>query len=157
MLYFSNMINKYKSTLFECADSLIKKQIHHNHSSVNGGFLCPSCKLIHGRSIDAIYAFAICYKLTKDSKYLNAINALLDYANNLICDDGGMYNDMQALWRYTTVFQETCLCETYLSCKKVLKSDIFYLVILTKEKIIDEKYKESTFGLSYFFAFSWLW
>lgn len=118
------MINKYKSTLFECANSLIKKQIHHNHSSVNGGFLCSSCKLIHGRSVDAIYAFAICYKLTKDGKYLNAINALLDYANNLICDDGGMYNDMQALWRYTTVFQEICLCETYLSCQKVLPSSV---------------------------------
>ena len=118
------MIDKYKVILLEYADSLIKKQIRHNHSSVDGGFLCPACKLIHGRSIDAIYAFAICYKLSKDAKYLDAISALLDYANNLICDDGGIYNDMQALWRYTTVFQEIALGETYLSAKEVLPSSI---------------------------------
>lgn len=116
--------DRYKSTLFEYADSLVKKQIYHNHLSIDGGFLCPACKGVHGRSIDAIYAFAVCYKLTKNSKYLNAINGLLDYANNLICDDGGIYNDMQTSWRYTTVFQEICLCETYLSCKKVLPTNI---------------------------------
>ncbi|MBO6280260.1 MAG: hypothetical protein J6M95_01600 [Bacilli bacterium] len=110
----------YIDLLRQFADSLINSQF----PSLGGGLFCSSCKVIHGRCIDAIYGLSIAYKTFKDEKYLDAIRGLLDYSKNLICDDGGIYNDLQTDWRYTTVFYVIDIVETLNSCKDILPRDI---------------------------------
>ena len=40
-----------------------------------------------------------------------------------MCLDGGIYNDAQTEWRYTTTFQEIALIETMLEGKDVLDKE----------------------------------
>ena len=68
----------YTDLLRQFADSLTKSQL----PSLGGGLFCSSCKVIHGRCIDAIYGLSIAYKTFKDEKYLNTIRGLLDYSKN---------------------------------------------------------------------------
>ena len=70
----------YIDLLRQFADSLINSQF----PSLGGGLFCSSCKVIHGRCIDAIYGLSIAYKTFNDEKYLTAIRGLLDYSKNLI-------------------------------------------------------------------------
>ncbi|MCQ2742105.1 MAG: hypothetical protein MJ239_02240 [Bacilli bacterium] len=110
--------------LKQYADSLLETQIKEKNPAFKGGFLCPSCKNIHGRSIDAIYGLSVAYKFFKDEKYLNGIFDLFSYSKNLLCTDGGLYNDLQTEWRFTTTFHEIALAETLLSMKGVLPQSL---------------------------------
>lgn len=122
----------YHKLLKRFADSLLKTQIHSDNRSFNGGFLCESCKTIHGRCIDAIYGFAVAYKYFREEKYLTAIYDLLEYSKNLTCNNGAIYNDLQTEWLYTTVFFVIDLVETLNSAKDVLPKD---LVNTLEEKV----------------------
>ncbi len=117
------MENLYKKLLRQYADCLIEKQFESEDPSFDGGILCPACKVIHGRCIDAIYGLSVAYKAFKDEKYLKGARKLLKYSANLICRDGGIYNDLQTTWRYTTVFFVIDLAETLMLAKDVLPED----------------------------------
>lgn len=110
----------YLKLLKQYSDELIKLQFDSKYPPLDGGIFCPSCKVIHGRSIDAIYGLSVAYKYFKNDKYLNSATKLMKYSDNLICKDGGIYNDLQTTWRYTTVFYVIDLAETLLSSKDVL-------------------------------------
>ncbi len=114
------MIDLSSKLLKQYADALIEHQFVSEDPSLNGGIFCPACKLIHGRSIDAIYGLAVAYKHFHDLRYLKAAEALLNYSANLICLDGGIYNDLQTTWRYTTVFFVIDIAETLLFAKDAL-------------------------------------
>ncbi len=126
------MVNLYDKVLRKFADALIATQLNNVDPSLNGGFLCRCCKNIHGRSIDAIYGLAVCYKRYKDEKYLKALISLFNYSDNVLCTDGGLYNDLQTEWRFTTTFHEIALVETLNSCEDILPTD---LVSKIKERI----------------------
>ena len=126
------MDNLYDKVLRKFADALIATQLNNVDPSLNGGFLCRCCKNIHGRSIDAIYGLAVCYKRYKDEKYLKALISLFNYSDNVLCTDGGLYNDLQTEWRFTTTFHEIALVETLNSCEDILPAD---LVSKIKERI----------------------
>ena len=104
--------NIYRKLLKECCDGLISLQITGTDKAFRGGFLCRACKMIHGRSPDAVYPLSVMYKLTGERKYLEAADLCFDYGENLLCKDGALYNDAQAGWRYTTVFHNIAVLET---------------------------------------------
>lgn len=115
-------MNLYKNLLKQYADALLSHQFENEDPSLDGGMFCDSCKVIHGRCIDAIYGLSIAYKVFKDERYLQGARKLLKYSSNLICKDGGIYNDLQTTWRFTTVFFVIDLVETLLYAKEVLPS-----------------------------------
>ncbi len=102
---------------------LISHQFGEEEKALEGGLYCPSCKTIHGRCIDAVFGLSIAYKTFGDEKYLQGARRLLRYSENLICSDGGVYNDLQTTWRYTTVFFVIDLAETLLYAEDVLPAD----------------------------------
>lgn len=110
----------YQTLLRQYADALLTHQFESEDPSLNGGMFCDSCKTIHGRCIDAIYGLSIAYKVFHDERYLEGAKKLLRYSSNLICADGGIYNDLQTTWRFTTVFFVIDLVETLLHAKDVL-------------------------------------
>ncbi len=88
-----------------------------------GGFWCRSCKMIHGRTPDAIYPLAVMYKRTGARKYLDAAMMSFEYGENLLCTDGSLYNDSQANWPYTTVFHAIAVFETLRSVGELLTEE----------------------------------
>ena len=134
-LSLRNMDNSiYFDTFKELADTLVNQQIKNLNPSLDGGIFCKSCKCIHGRCIDAIFAFSVAYRYFKDDKYIDAIRGLLDYSKNLLCDDGALYNDLQTDWRYTTVFHEIDIIETLNLFESILPIDIVSILKDRAEK-----------------------
>ena len=58
------MNNIYFDLLKRWGDGLLAHQIQEGEEAFKGGFLCPSCKMIHGRTPDAIYPLGVLYKKT---------------------------------------------------------------------------------------------
>ena len=93
-------------------DGLISYQIHNKGDSrFDGGFFCPACKMIHGRSQDAVYPLMCVADFTGEEKYRKAAEAVFDWGINMVCDDGSFYNDAQSEWNGITVFGVISLCE----------------------------------------------
>lgn len=103
----------YYKLLKEYCDGLIALQYKGEDPAFRGGIWCRSCKTIHGRCPDGVFAFTEMYKLTREEKYLAAAQGVFDYGDNLLCTDGGLYNDAQTTWRYTTVFHLIAVAEAY--------------------------------------------
>ena len=76
---------------------------------LDGGLLCPACKMIHGRCGEAVYPLLCAAALTKEEKYLTAARKLFRWSYNLLCDDGSLYNDANSPWNGTTVFYAIAL------------------------------------------------
>lgn len=112
--------NLYYKLLIELSDGLISVQDKSDDPAFRGGIYCRACKNIHGRCPDAVFPFVEAYKLTGDKKYLEAAESAFDYGENLMCLDGGLYNDAQTTWRYTTTFQVIAVIEAYEAGKDVL-------------------------------------
>lgn len=112
--------NIYKKLLKEYCDALISLQDKSGDKAFNGGIYCRACKNIHGRCPDAVYGFVVAAKIFKDEKYLKAAKDVFAYGENLLCDDGGMYNDAQTTWRYTTTFHQTAVIEALRSGSELL-------------------------------------
>lgn len=112
--------NLYENLLIEYADALVRMQDRSGDPAFNGGIKCQSCKNIHGRCIDAVFGLTVAYKLTKNEDYLYTMKMLFDYGENLMCLDGGLYNDIQTEWRYTTTFHEIAIIEA-----RIQGEDIF--------------------------------
>ena len=111
------MNNIYEKLLIEYCDALMSLQDKSDDAAFRGGIKCRACKMIHGRCPDAIYGFTVAYKITGNVKYLDAAKLLFDYADNMLCTDGSLYNDAQANWRFTSNFFLTSLIETLNSGK----------------------------------------
>ena len=104
--------NIYEKLLKEYCDGLISVQYTGEDKAFRGGFWCRACKMIHGRSPDAVYPLAVMYKKTGERKYLDAALMAFEYGETMLCSDGSLYNDSQANWRYTTVFHTIAVFET---------------------------------------------
>lgn len=114
------MTDLYRKLLRQYSDELLSHQFKDIDASINGGVYCPSCKVIHGRCIDGIYGLCAAYKTFGERKYLQGAEALLRYSGELLCKDGGLYNDLQTTWRFTTVFFVIDIAETLLSLEDIL-------------------------------------
>ncbi|MDY5821010.1 MAG: hypothetical protein SPJ70_06840 [Candidatus Borkfalkiaceae bacterium] len=112
--------NLYRRLLKEYCDALISLQDKSGDEAFNGGVYCRACKNIHGRCPDAVYGLVVAAKIFEDDKYLQAANDVFAYGENLLCDDGGMYNDAQTTWRYTTTFHQIAVIEALRSGAGIL-------------------------------------
>lgn len=105
------MSNLYERLLKKWCDALISLQDKSDDKAFRGGIYCRACKNVHGRCPDAVYGFVVAAKVFGDEKYLQAAKDVFAYGENLLCKDGGLYNDAQTTWRYTTTFHEIAVIE----------------------------------------------
>ena len=117
--------NIYRELLKNYCDALISLQDKSEDKAFKGGIYCRACKNIHGRCPDAVYGFIVAAKLFGEEKYLRAAKDVFAYGDNLLCNDGGMYNDAQTNWRYTTTFHQTALIETLRSGAGILDRETY--------------------------------
>ena len=103
--------NLYRKLLREYCDALLSVQDKGEDRAFRGGIYCRSCKMIHGRCPDAVFGFIVMAKISGEEKYLNAAKEIFAYGENMLCTDGGLYNDAQAAWRYTTTFHQIAVIE----------------------------------------------
>ncbi len=115
----------YFQLLKKYCDGLISLQFMGDDKAFYGGFRCRSCKMIHGRSPDAVYPLAVMYKHTGEERYIRAAEACFDYGETMMCDDGALYNDSQTTWRYTTVFHTISVIDTIRSSKDLLSKEFY--------------------------------
>lgn len=115
--------NLYRKLLKEWCDALISVQDKGMDPAFSGGIYCRSCKMIHGRCPDAVYGFTVMAKISGDEKYLQAAKAVFAYGENMLCTDGGLYNDAQAAWRYTTTFHQIAVIEALRAGKDLYDSE----------------------------------
>ena len=102
----------YLELLKQWGDALLRLQIRQmDDPSLDGGILCPACKHIHGRCPDAIYGLMTLADRTGEKKYLDGARALFRWQENLLCDDGSLYNDANSEWNGITAFAVINLCE----------------------------------------------
>ena len=105
------MKEAYFSLLKQWCDELIKLQLSGTgRNELDGAIICPACQIIHGRCHDAVYPLLYLADVTGEEKYLSAAKALFDWAESLIVDDKGFYNDAQSPWQGITVFSANNLC-----------------------------------------------
>ena len=112
--------NLYRELLKKYCDALISLQDKSDDKAFKGGIYCRACKNIHGRCPDAVYGFVVAAKIFGNEKYLQAAKDVFAYGENLLCDDGGMYNDAQTTWRYTTTFHQTAVIESLRAGAEIL-------------------------------------
>ena len=106
------MNEKYIPLLRTYCDTLVRSQLRGTgEKSLDGGILCRPCAMIHGRIADAVYPLVYMAKLTENANYLNSAYLAFDWSENVLCDDGGMYNDTTKTWQGTTVFFAISLAE----------------------------------------------
>ena len=74
------MENLYASLLKTWCDRLISLQVKGTGvKQLDGGFLCPACKVIHGRCGDAIFPMMLLAQRTGEEKYLSSARALFAF------------------------------------------------------------------------------
>lgn len=112
--------NLYRTLLREYCDALLSVQDKGDDPAFRGGIYCRSCKMIHGRCPDAVFGFVVMAKISGEEKYLQAAKDVFAYGENMLCTDGGLYNDAQAAWRYTTTFHQIAVIEALRAGKDIL-------------------------------------
>ncbi|MBO5335216.1 MAG: alginate lyase family protein [Clostridia bacterium] len=115
--------NLYRKLLKEYCDALISVQDKGNDKAFKGGIYCRSCKMIHGRCPDAVFGFTVMAKISGEEKYLQAAKDVFAYGENMLCTDGGLYNDAQAAWRYTTTFHQIAVIEALRAGKDLFDAE----------------------------------
>jgi hypothetical protein len=63
---------EYAATLLQMADALQRLQILTPADSSYGAITCPRCNVLHTRAAEALYPFAISYRITGDDRYLRS-------------------------------------------------------------------------------------
>ena len=107
----------YQSLLLTWCDALVAHQVRGlADRTVDGGFLCPGCGIVHGRSADAIYPLLCAAKLTGRDTYVRAAKAVYAWSErNVSCGDGSWVNEpVLSDWKGITVFRCVTLSESLL-------------------------------------------
>lgn len=104
--------SEYESLLKDWADRLLELQVWGTgNRRLDGGILCPACMTMHGRCTDLVYPLLYLEERYGGGRYLQGALRLFDWGENLLCDDGSLYNDAQSDWNGITVFSAISLCE----------------------------------------------
>ena len=98
--------------LKEWCDTLLTYRVKTNTPYTNGALLCPACHVIHGRIADLCFPLTLLFAKTKDKKYLDAADELIDWSEyNLKTMDGLWYNDITNRWYATSEFSAMSIGE----------------------------------------------
>lgn len=97
MTIYENLFEKLKN-------GLLKYTMNIGDAVMDGGFICPACRKIHGRDDNAIYPFMFEAARTNDSKYLDHARKLFVQQAENFCPDGSMVNGRNSSWRGITAF-----------------------------------------------------
>ncbi len=109
--------NAYEKLLLTWCDGLVARQARgHADPAIDGGFLCPGCGLVHGRSADAIYPLLCAARLTGRRDYVAAARAAYDWSERAVSRADGSWVNEPVLsdWKGITVFRCVTLCESLL-------------------------------------------
>jgi Ubiquitinol-cytochrome C reductase Fe-S subunit TAT signal len=104
----------YSDLLKTWCDGLLEHQVTGMGTpALTGGFLCPSCVLIHGRCADAVYPLLHMAHRTGDERYLKAALDVYDWSEAQVSrPDGSWINDVVlSSWQGITVFRAISLGE----------------------------------------------
>ncbi|HEX3662595.1 MAG TPA: hypothetical protein VHU89_14255 [Acidobacteriaceae bacterium] len=105
--------NAYADLLHSWCDGLLRHQVALDNPGALGGFLCPSCVLIHGRCGEAVYPLLRMAQSTGDDRYLRAALQVHDWSERQVSQaDGSWINDVTlSSWKGITVFHTIALAE----------------------------------------------
>lgn len=109
----SNQLKKEsEKTLLVLAEALLKNQIHETGDASHGAIQCNECNVLHTRAAEAVYPFAVVYKLTGKNEYLRAA---IDVGNWLIKQqlDEGQWKETPWEWTGTTADQLLMMVKSY--------------------------------------------
>ena len=96
--------------LRQWGDAMLGLQLHMPETpALDGGILCPCCKMIHGRCHEAVYPLLYLARRTGETRYLTGAKKLFRWGGNMLCADGSMKNDAKSDWRGVTVFAAVAL------------------------------------------------
>ena len=110
--------------LRQWCDALVARQIvMPDDPALDGGILCPACKMIHGRCVDAVAPLLFLCDRTGNKTYLDAARRLFAWGENTLCADGSMRNDAKSPWRGVTVFQAIALHDALVFHGGLLRED----------------------------------
>ena len=104
----------YAGLLRTWCDALLAHQVSGiADPSLDGGFLCAACALVHGRCGDAVYPLLRMAHATGEEKYLRAALAVHAWSErNVSRPDGSWVNDVSlGTWQGITVFHSIALAE----------------------------------------------
>ena len=105
-------------------DALVAHQVSlPDDPTLDGGILCPACKMIHGRCVDALAPLLCMADRTGDETYLHAARRLFRWGENTLCADGSMRNDAKSPWRGVTVFHAVALHDALTRHGHLLQSE----------------------------------
>lgn len=92
--------------LEQWCDGLLEHQIPAQAGPrLAGGFLCPACARVHGRSADAVYPLLYMAERTGQDRYRQAAEAVYEWSEQVSSrSDGSYFNDTNATWQGITVF-----------------------------------------------------
>ncbi|MGA8529274.1 MAG: hypothetical protein WB622_06130 [Acidobacteriaceae bacterium] len=105
--------NPYAGLLHAWCDGLLAHQVSLDNPASLGGFLCPSCVLIHGRCGEAIYPLLRMAHTSGDDRYLRAALQVHDWSERQVSQaDGSWINDVTlSAWKGITTFHTIALAE----------------------------------------------
>ena len=120
------LVDKCLDLLTRWSERLLSLQIHDTGNlHLDGGLSCPSCGMIHGRCVEAMYPFITMASVTGDNKWIEASEDLFSWAeHNVLLDNGLFLNDIDVEWKGTTVFTTIQLCDCLIRHELIL-SDSF--------------------------------
>ncbi|WP_165186071.1 hypothetical protein [Caulobacter soli] len=110
-------LTAYSSLLKTWCDGLLDNQVQGlRGAGASGGFLCPGCGLVHGRSADAVYPLLRVARTTGDARYVRAAVAVQEWSERHVSRaDGSWVNDaVFSDWKGITVFRAIALAEALL-------------------------------------------
>ena len=133
------MNNIYKSTLIEWCDKLCELQITNRPEPYFFGAVhCPACGRFHGRIADSVYPLLTAAKVTGDMKYTKAAENVFTWTeNNVLRENGSIFNDQNSNWSAVTAFLCTGIAEALIYCDEVISDEFKKRLTLQLKKSLD--------------------
>lgn len=139
------MTNRIYQLLTSWCTGLQRLQLDQIFPGGSGGIFCPACSRIHGRSLDAIYAFITLYRYTKNHSYLQSATNIYVWSQQLHYPNGSYGNDLHIVeWNGITVFNLITLLSTIIDHGSLLEPKVLELWQTDAHKMSDFIYETFT-------------
>lgn len=99
-----DMKKEYASTLLELADVLLQLQVGEPRHPDCGAIRCENCQVLHTRAAEAVYPFAVSFKITGDKRYLTACWQAASWLMSQQ-EENGSWKETPEEWTGTTTDQ----------------------------------------------------